>query len=577
MAKEARIIRFICWIWIFTVVCLSVTSFCPTFADECLRQSASVFTPLSMPCTEEPSCVIVGGTHMLAWKSSTSSKIVVVCIHGLGLCAKAYKPLAQELSAAGIDGFSVNVRGFGPDKEQSEHAKLNCLATVDDVSKLLTSIHRTRPDCKIFLIGESMGGALALRIACENPKLVDGIICSAPAWKLLKMRRTTMKGVFELFLFPGSHPGPAGRAIVHQATTDPQLTEHLLTDSSHKLKLSLGEATSFLKFISKTDNYAKQLIQPILMVQGFGDHLVCPEAVAKLFNAIPSSNKTFLIDGKGEHLVLEEARFSPILIAKLISWMKSDIAAQSAKNVAEVINTQALSSKEKSRLFALLYLAKTRYTVKWAGTIQNVHQGVDYGGKIDLSSLAELPHLYAVGPLENLQGEVTIWDGKPLISRIKNHTIQIDNDLVGKACFLVYGQALIWKTFEISTALNMSQIENFVKQIATKNGINMDLPFPFLIEGFAKHTKYHVMNQTELMSLPSGSSSHEVAKVHFVIEDTPVQLLGFYSEQHQGIFTHQNSFVHMHIKTLDSKIAGHLEDIQLQPGARLLLPKEYFR
>ena len=145
---------------------------------------------------------------MLEWKSPSPSKIIVVCIHGLGLCARAYKPLAQELSAKGIDGFGVNVRGFGPDRDQPERAKLDCVDTLDDVRKLLAAIHKEHPDYKVFLIGESMGGALAVRIAAEHPELVDGAVCSAPAWKLLKMRKTAVKGVFELFLSPGSHPGP---------------------------------------------------------------------------------------------------------------------------------------------------------------------------------------------------------------------------------------------------------------------------------------------------------------------------------------------------------------------------------
>ena len=60
--------------------------------------------------------------------------------------------------------------------------------------------------------------------------------------------------------------------------------------------------------------------------------------------------------------------------------------------------------------------------------------------------------------------------------------------------------------------------------------------------------------------------------MRFTIEDKPVSILGFYSEHHQGIFTHHSSFVHMHVKAGDDKIAGHLETIELEPGARLLLP-----
>ncbi len=573
MVNQAKAISSSCLTLLCVLIALSLSgaAWCeegqPTVAPSSLAMGAR--------CTEDASCVIVGDTHMLEWKSPAPAKIVVVCIHGLGLCARAYKPLAREFSAAGIDGFGVNVRGFGPDRDKPERAKLNCVETVGDVGKLLTSIHRDHPDYKVFLVGESMGGALAIRIAVENPGLVDGVICSAPAWKLLKVRGTAVKGVFELFVFPGSQPGAASRAVMHQATTDPELTEHWLTDPSHKLKLTFKEATSFLSFISKTEVYAKQLTIPILVVQGLDDHLVSPEAVAKLVRDIPSGSKTFLIDGEGEHLLLEEAKFTPLLVEKLISWIKIDAIDKFKTETIEVLNDQALSPQGKRRLQALLRLAKTKFAVKWAGALRNVHQGLDFSGTIALPPLAELPHLYAVGPLEDLLGEVTIWDGKALISRIKDGTLKIDNVLSNKACFLVYAQARAWKRIKIGSSVILSEVDGVIKKQATKCGIKTNRPFPFLIEGTAKNARYHVMNRTDSSPPAPGPSAHEQAKVRFTIKNMPVQLLGFYSEHHQGIFTHHSSFTHVHVKTKDGKNAGHLEDMQLEPGALLLLPKGY--
>ncbi len=71
-----------------------------------------------------------------------------------------------------------------------------------------------------------------------------------------------------------------------------------------------------------------------------------------------SINKTFLIDAKGEHLVLEEARFSPPLIEKLIAWMKTDASFQSRTSAIEVVNDQALSPEEECRLSTLRRLAR---------------------------------------------------------------------------------------------------------------------------------------------------------------------------------------------------------------------------
>lgn len=124
---------FLALLFVTTVMCTC----CQSWAGESINSCPIAGPSVASQCTEDPSCVVVGGTHLLEWRSASPAKIVAVCILGLGLCARAYEPLAQELSAAGIDGFGVNVRGFGPDRADPARSKLNCVKTVGDVSKLL--------------------------------------------------------------------------------------------------------------------------------------------------------------------------------------------------------------------------------------------------------------------------------------------------------------------------------------------------------------------------------------------------------------------------------------------------------
>ncbi|MCB1155148.1 hypothetical protein KDL45_15935, partial [bacterium] len=53
------------------------------------------------------------------------------------------------------------------------------------------------------------------------------------------------------------------------------------------------------------------------------------------------------------------------------------------------------------------------------GRMHQVMMG-EHAGQVELSSLADLPHLYAVGPIENLQGEVTILDGHPHLTQVND-------------------------------------------------------------------------------------------------------------------------------------------------------------
>ncbi|MGD9679862.1 MAG: alpha/beta fold hydrolase [Candidatus Obscuribacterales bacterium] len=346
--------------WNLSVLRLFVSILVLAFALGGTVSAMAADDSIGAACARDPSCVIVGNTHMLVWKSPEPRGIFLVCIHGLGLCARAYKPLAGELSKLGFDGYAVNVRGFGPDRNQPEREKLDCVDTVGDVCELLKSIRQKHPEERIILMGESMGGALAIRIAAEHPELIDGLVASAPAWKLHKLKRTAVKGVVELVLFPHSRPGPAGRGVLRQATSDPELKAHWLNDPAHKLKLSLGEATAFLGFIGKTDRYAREIERPVLIVQGLNDRLVSARAVARLYRDMPSSNKTFLIAARGEHLVLEEGLFSDALIEKLRQWLDTTSASNERRSEIVVVDDQDLSEQQERHLDRLKKKAVSR-------------------------------------------------------------------------------------------------------------------------------------------------------------------------------------------------------------------------
>jgi alpha-beta hydrolase superfamily lysophospholipase len=287
---------------------------------------------------------------MLQWKSDGSARVFVVCIHGLGLCARAYKPLAEEFAHAGIDGCAINVRGFGPDRADRSYSKLDLVKTSADLKALLLAVRRSYPEYRICLLGESMGGALSVRVTADNPDLVDCLLLSAPAWKILKLKRTAVKGVFEALLTYGTSPGPAGRSVIRQATSDRELTEHLLSDPSHKLRLSAAEAASFLSFTSKTNKAAREVTCPVLFVQGLNDRLVNPRAVARLFSVVPAQEKEFIIDAQGEHLLLEEGQTSRPLLEALMQWLKRPAVAADKPRIVFLIVNDSTADADKKRL-----------------------------------------------------------------------------------------------------------------------------------------------------------------------------------------------------------------------------------
>jgi acetolactate decarboxylase len=197
----------------------------------------------------------------------------------------------------------------------------------------------------------------------------------------------------------------------------------------------------------------------------------------------------------------------------------------------------------------------------------------DLSGHVKLDALAKWPHLYALGPLEGLRGEVTIWDGKPSIATLSDAKVAVSDKFEGKACFLVYAQVPEWREFELpAKGLDKAaELEASVLRIARKAEIDADKPFPFLLRGKVAKAKAHIVNKTD--DAPFSPKDHDQIKIPFELEDREVEILGFYLDKHAGVFTHHDSNVHMHLKTADGKLSGHVDSIIPGEGMRLLVPK----
>src|SRR5579859_5497067 len=69
---------------------------------------------------------------------------------------------------------------------------------------------------------------------------------------------------------------------------------------------------------------------------------------------------------------------------------------------------------------------------------------------IDLRALASRPHVYAIGPIEELRGEVTIINGRPALARVtQGGTAEVRESFDTGAPFLVWADVPAWHTMPI--------------------------------------------------------------------------------------------------------------------------------
>lgn len=212
------------------------------------------------------------------------------------------------------------------------------------------------------------------------------------------------------------------------------------------------------------------------------------------------------------------------------------------------------------------------FKVEYNGALKNMMRKGDISSKVELKDFENIEHFYALGATENLKGEIQIFDSEPFISNVVDSTLAFDNSFNKKATLLVYASVDKWNSFKIpENIVTYKELEIYISQTAKDNQIKVDKPFPFLLEGKPKYIDWHVINWK------NGDTEHSHEKhinsgLNGRLNNKQVEMLGFYSDSHHAIFTHHTTNMHIHLKTVDNKIAGHVDDLNLEKGMILKLP-----
>jgi alpha-beta hydrolase superfamily lysophospholipase/thioredoxin-like negative regulator of GroEL len=260
----------------------------------------------------------------------------VLCIHGFTLDKNAYSDFGKRLSTVGIPTYAIDVRGFGSWQKSKGHTKLNFAQALEDVHEAIRAIHKAHPHLPLVLVGESMGGALALQATAQDQTSLAGLICSVPASQRYGARKTNRKVAFSA-LKGMNHLTDVGTRIVSQITGNEDLRAELEADPDARMDYSPKEMLQFQRFMNKTDKRAPEIKRiPVLFLQGGSDRLVKISGTAKAYEKIGSADKDFVLVGESEHLVLEAGQCTDHTIDVVTSWIYQHAYQQFAENLKQL-------------------------------------------------------------------------------------------------------------------------------------------------------------------------------------------------------------------------------------------------
>jgi len=193
---------------------------------------------------------------------------------------------------------------------------------------------------------------------------------------------------------------------------------------------------------------------------------------------------------------------------------------------------------------------------------------------LDLRTLGKTLHLYAVGPIEQLRGEITIVDSRPSLARVgPDGAVRVAESFETGAPFLVWAEIPAWQTMPIPAEVrSFTDLEAFVPRAAASAGLDPQQPLPFLIRGQQNLIEFHVLNR--IGDAPHGMEMHKKIQVVFELAQAEAILVGFHSAAHRGVFTPMDSAMHIHFQTADNSKSGHIQNLALGKDLLLAFPKE---
>ncbi|XP_024029380.1 caffeoylshikimate esterase isoform X2 [Morus notabilis] len=273
-----------------------------------------------------------------SWLPETSSPKAIVCFcHGYGdTCTFFFEGIARKLASYGFGVFAMDYPGFGLSEG------LHCFIPsfdqlVDDVIEHYSKV-KENPEfhsLPSFLFGQSMGGAVTLKMHLKQPNAWTGAVLVAPMCKIADdmvpplLLKQILIGLAKIFPKMKLVPQKDLAEAAFRDLKKREMTAYNVI--AYKDKPRLRTALEMLKTTQEIERWLEQVSLPLLILHGEAD-IVTDASVSKaLYDKASSLDKKLNLYKDAYHSLLEGEPDEMIIrvFNDIVSWLDE----HSAKSV----------------------------------------------------------------------------------------------------------------------------------------------------------------------------------------------------------------------------------------------------
>jgi len=251
-------------------------------------------------------------------RAAGSPRAVLVSLHGLGDHSGLYPMLPEAALPLSLEIFAPDLRGNGRSPGQRGYIE-RWSELREDLRRLVIWVRSDRPGIPLFLLGNSLGGLVALEYALAHPEGLRGVIAIAPPLGDLGVPAPLMAlGRVLSRLWPrfSLDTGMDLSGLAH----DPEVTARVLRDPLFHRKGTARLSTEVTAAIARVQDGAPAFPAPVLVLHGSADRMVPPEGSRRFVAAGGQPDRRLIEYPDGYHALLADVS-GAVVLQDVTDWI----------------------------------------------------------------------------------------------------------------------------------------------------------------------------------------------------------------------------------------------------------------
>jgi alpha-beta hydrolase superfamily lysophospholipase len=258
-----------------------------------------------------------------SWSPDGIPIAVLVVVHGLAEHSGRYANLVNYFVPRGYAVCSFDLRGHG--KSEGTRGYVERFSYyVDDLKTFCDKVCNEHKNTRVFMVGHSMGSAIAIAYAIKYQNELDGLILSGATLKagasISSLDKLMAKVLSVVLPKMGVAVLDASAISRDKAVVDAYVNDPLV----YRGKVSARLGAEILSMIEKLPKQIPQISLPILIMHGVIDRLSDPASSKMLYELVQSKDKTLKMYENFYHEIFNDPERQKVF-SDMETWLKHHV------------------------------------------------------------------------------------------------------------------------------------------------------------------------------------------------------------------------------------------------------------